>query len=98
MAPLGEALDPSKLIISILFDAFWVCGVHGNILTRIVSNSHFWKRLGAGDMTIVGFHVGSHIPNIGNLEVHGVYAGIWRYIDVYGRNWRHRGLNGGCRL
>ena len=40
-APPGEAIDPSKLIVLTIVDPFWVCGVHGNILKSIVSNSHF---------------------------------------------------------
>ena len=35
-----------------------------------MSNSHFWKRPGAQDITIFGFHVGPHIPM-------GVYGGIY---------------------
>ena len=43
----------------------------GEMLNSIVSNSHFGKRLGARDMTIVGSHVGPHITNIGYLETYG---------------------------
>ena len=49
-----------------------------------MSNSHFRKRPGAGDMTIFGFHVGLHITNPGYLEV---YAGIWGCMGVYGGIW-----------
>lgn len=60
MASWGTPLDPSKLINLIIFDPFLVCGALGNILTAIVSNYHFGKRLGARDMTIFGFHFGGH--------------------------------------
>ena len=43
----GSRPDPSKLIILIICDSFWMCDALGNMLTRIVSNSHFGKRLGA---------------------------------------------------
>ena len=62
MAPSESALDTSKLIILNIFVPFWVCGALGNILRRIVSNSHFGKRPGAQDMTMFGSHVGPHIP------------------------------------
>ena len=52
MVPLGEALDPTKHFISIIFDPLWVCEAHGNILASIVSNSYFGKRLVARDMII----------------------------------------------
>ena len=52
----------------------------GNMLSRIVSNSHFGKRRWARDMTILGFHVGPDIPNIGYL---GADGGIWKYMKVY---------------
>ena len=39
------------------------------MLDSIVSNSRFWKRLAARDMTF-GSHVGAHIPNIGYMKVH----------------------------
>ena len=77
MAPLGNRADPSKLIILIISDPFWMCEALGNMLTRSVSNSYFGKRPAARDMTILRFHVGLHVPNIGYSEV---YAGIWRYM------------------
>ena len=46
-------------------------GALGDMLNSIVSNSHFWKRLGARDMTIFGSHVGLRIPSIGYFEVYG---------------------------
>ena len=73
MAPLWDRPDPSKLINSIIFDPIWAREVLDNILTSIVSNSHFGKRPGARDMSIFGSHVGPHIPNIGYLEA---YEGI----------------------
>ena len=66
-----------------IFDSFWVCGVHGIILRRIVPNSYFGKRPVARDMATFRSHVGPHVPNIGYLEVYEgicVYGGIWRYI------------------
>ena len=50
------------------------------MLGSFVSNSHLWKRSGARVMTIFGFHVGPHIPNIEYFEV---YEGIWGYMEVY---------------
>ena len=49
-------------------------------LTSIVSNSPFWKRPGARDMTIFGSDVGPHIPSIGYLNE---YPGLWLYMKVY---------------
>ena len=94
MSSPGEPLDLPKRNNFYVFDAFWVCGTFGNILTSIVSHSHFGKRPRAQDMTIFGCHIGPHIRNIGYREVYGVcgcmwwymgvYAGIWRYMDVHG--------------
>lgn len=58
MAPLRNPLDPSKPINFIIFGSFCVEGAFGNMLTSIVPNSYFWKRLGARDMTVFGSHVG----------------------------------------
>ena len=49
---------PLVLIIS---EALWVYRAHGDMLSIIVSNSHFGKRRVVGDMTIFGFHVVAHI-------------------------------------
>ena len=54
------------------------------MLTRIVSNDPFGKRLVARVMTIFGIHVGLHIPNNGYSEVYGC---IGRYLKVYGGIW-----------
>ena len=56
------------------------------MLTSIVSNSHFRKRPGARDMTILGCHVGRHISSIGYFEVFGA---IYRYREVYGAIWTY---------
>ena len=53
MVPPGEALDPFKLIISMVFEPLWVYGLLGDMLTSIVSNSHFGKRLVAKVMIIL---------------------------------------------
>ena len=53
------------------------------MLNSIVSNSHFWKRPGARDMTIFMSHVGPHIPNNGYLEVYGGIWGLYKYMEVY---------------
>ena len=45
------------------------------MLNIIVSNSRFWKLPGTRDMIIFGFHVGPHIPDIGDFEVYEVYEG-----------------------
>ena len=70
IAAPGGVLAPSKLMISIILNPFWVYALCGYILRSIVSKSHFWKRPGARDMIFFGSHVGPHIPNIG----------IWRYM------------------
>ena len=49
-------LDPSKLIIFMIFSFLWVCGTLGDILTSIVSKFHFGKPLGARDMILFGLH------------------------------------------
>ena len=43
----------------------------GDMLSIIVSNSLFGKRLGARDMTIFGFHLGPNIPIIRYSEAYG---------------------------
>ena len=47
-------------------------------------------------MTILGSHVGSHIPNIGYLNIYGgtwmhtgIYTCIWKYKQVYAGIWRY---------
>ena len=78
--PSGNlTLNRLKPIIFIILGAFCVYQTLGDVLTSIVSNSHFWKRPGARDMTILGAHVGSHILNIRYLEA---YGSIWRYMKV----------------
>ena len=81
MAIPRVALDSSKLIILIIFDLFWRCEALGNMLTRIVSNSHFGKRPGDRDMTILMSLIGPHIPHIRFLEV---CEGICKFMGVYG--------------
>ena len=54
ITPEGPSLDVLKLIILFLLGALWVCGALGDILTSIVSNSQFWKRSEAREMTICG--------------------------------------------
>ena len=76
----GLSLAPLKLIILVILETFWVYQALGDMLNIIVSNSDFGKRPGARDITIVGSHVGPHIPNIRYLEV---YDGLWRYMKVY---------------
>ena len=54
MVTFGElSLDPFKLIISIILGALWVYRALADMLTIIVSNSHFGKRPAARDITIV---------------------------------------------
>ena len=47
--PGGSSVGPSKLISLIIFDSFWMYGALGDILTSLVSNSHFGKRREARD-------------------------------------------------
>ena len=78
---LSSPFGPYKLNILIILGALWMYRAIGDMLSIIVSNSHFWKRLGARDVTIFGYHVGSHILNSGYLEA---YGSIWRYMGVFG--------------
>ena len=64
----------------------------GNILTSIVPNSHFGRRLWVRDMAIFRSHVGSQFSNFGYMEV---YRGIWRSIQVYKGICRHMKVYGG---
>ena len=57
MPPPGRALDPSKHLILIIFDPLWAYRTLGDILTNIVSNSHFGKRPVARAVTIFVTHV-----------------------------------------
>ena len=79
-----------------------MCASLGNILTRIVSNSHFGKRPGAWDMTICVSHVfpmraNFHVPgwflmfyycHVGNKSelVYNNYGG-WTSLRTYGFWW-----------
>mgnify|MGYP000267374036 CR=1 FL=1 len=63
VTPGGHLLDPSKLTILIIFDPLWVCGALGDMLTNIVSNSHFGKRPTAREMTTFVSHVVSESVN-----------------------------------
>ena len=59
----GRTLDSSKLINLIISGSLWVYEAVGDMLTSIVSNSDFGKRLGARDMTIFGTHFLFHFTN-----------------------------------
>ena len=91
----GPALDPSKLMNFIILGSLWVHEALGDMLTSIVSNSHFGKRPGARDMTIFGCHVGPHIPNFVYREV---YGSIRRYVEIYGGIRRYMGVWEACGL
>ena len=56
----GLPPDPVKQIILIILGALWVYQALGDMLSIIVSNSHFGKRSAARVMTIVSFHF---LPN-----------------------------------
>ena len=59
------ALDLSKSMKSIFLDSFWVWGIQSYMLNIILSSFHFcWERLGARDMTSLGFLVGSHMLEV----------------------------------
>ena len=64
--PRGAPLDPSKLMIFIIFDPLWVCEALGDILTSIVSNSYFGKRPGAREITTFGSIVSFMLPEMLN--------------------------------
>ena len=61
MASPWSPPSTSKLMNFLIFGLFWVRMALGNMLTSIVSNSHFGKRLVARDMTIFGCHVGRRV-------------------------------------
>ncbi len=66
VTPRGRPLDTSKLIILIILEALWVHEALGDMLTSIVSNSHFGNRPGAKDMIIIiifSSHFLSHVSN-----------------------------------
>ena len=54
-----EGLKPSADFI--IFDSLWVYGAFGNILISIVSSSHFGKRPGSRDITVLGVHDDPHV-------------------------------------
>ena len=58
---VGSSPRPFKNYEFHYFGPLWANGALGDILTSIVSNSHFGKRLVARDMTICGFYVGPHV-------------------------------------
>ena len=59
----GLPLDPSKLIIFITLGSLWVHEALQDMLTSIVSNSHFGKRSGVRNMTIFGQHFLFNVTN-----------------------------------
>ena len=52
----GHTLDPSKVIFCLILGTLQVHEALGDMLTSIVSNSHFGKWPGARDMTIFRTH------------------------------------------
>ena len=56
MVSPGDRPRPSKLFYFFISDSLWVYVALGNILSSIVSNSHFGKRPVASDMMIFGLH------------------------------------------
>ena len=98
MAPQRNPPDPSKKNEFDVFESFWVRGTPGNILTSILPNYHFGKRLGAQDMTILGFMLSLYFSNIGYMGICGyleVYNGICKYMGVYGGVWEYMVVYGG---
>ena len=57
-------VTPGKLIILIIFEAFWVHQADGDMLSIIVSNSHSGKRSAAQVMTLFSSHFLLHVTNI----------------------------------
>ena len=72
VTPSGPSLDPSKLINFIILDYLWVYEDLGDILSGIVSNSHFGQRPEDRDMTIFASHASPHNPSIGYMEVYAL--------------------------
>ena len=69
VTPAAPPLDPSKLIILIIFDSLRECEALGDILTSVVSNPPFGKGPGARDMTILGSHFLPHVSESVTLYV-----------------------------
>ena len=65
---VGDSPHLSKLMNFIILGSFWLGEALVNMLTSIVSNSHFGKRPGARDMTIFGFMLAT-IIFIGNYQL-----------------------------
>ena len=63
VSPVVSPLDASTLIILTIFEPPWVCAAIGNILTYIMSSSHFGRRHGAEDMMIFSAHGFPHVSN-----------------------------------
>ena len=81
MAP-GGPQNILKLPISINFDPLGVYQtLWGHVRKHCVKFSPLETLWGSRLMTIVGFHVGPHIPDIEYFEV---YEGTWGYMTVYG--------------
>ena len=59
-----------------IFASLWVYQTLFGHIQSFVSNSDFWNRPGARDITIFGSHVDPHIPNIGYMGVYTGYGGI----------------------
>ena len=74
-APLGDRPDPSKLIIFIILTALWDYRALGDILTSIVSNSHFGKRSIARLMSFLAFICSRMSPTIHFLIDEVLYPG-----------------------
>ena len=73
----GPALDPSKLIILTMLEAFGCTWPLRHPKKHCVKFS-LWETPGTRDMTIFGSHGGPHIPNIRYFEV---YEGLCRYLQ-----------------
>ena len=74
----GSLLDHLKLIIWIILTALWVYRAHGDMLSIIVSNSHFGKRSAARVMTIFSFHF---LPDVTNM----VFSYWWNFANSASR-------------
>ena len=61
--PGGFPLVSLKLIILIVLGAFWVYQALGDMITIVVSNSHFGKRSAARVMTALSSHVDAQSVN-----------------------------------
>ena len=83
---LGDALDPSKLIICIIFDPLRECGPWKHTKTHCVKFS-LLKTAWDWRYDLFWLSYRSSYSNIGYLEVSGGILDVFRYMEVSGGIW-----------